>query len=203
MPLETIETLPLTPSLFETLKLQIVAVEQERYGDADVLSGRRAACRPPAAAAVPARNAGSDDGAIPARSASPCAIASRDGSSATGWAARSRTTTRKGSPPTRTPATTTRSFCRRWRRCRPCRTPPRSRTCCSTRCGSARSPKDSPILSTLIEERLLTTGPAWLKAATVLERIDNYLRSGITFVYLQAPLTAPTAVSERRALEQF
>jgi hypothetical protein len=46
--------------------------------------------------------------------------------------------------------------------------------------------------STLIEEHLLTTGPSWLKAAAVLERVDNYLRSGITFVYLQAPLTAPT-----------
>jgi hypothetical protein len=48
-------------------------------------------------------------------------------------------------------------------------------------------------LSTLIEERLLTTGPAWLATAAVLERVDNYLRSGIAFVYLQAALApAPT-----------
>jgi len=43
-------------------------------------------------------------------------------------------------------------------------------------------------LSTLIEDRLRETGPAWLRSATVLERLDNYLRSGISFVYLQAAL---------------
>src|SRR5262249_17360496 len=36
-------------------------------------------------------------------------------------------------------------------------------------------------LSTLIEERLLQTGPEWIRNATVLERIENYLRSGRTF----------------------
>jgi 4-aminobutyrate aminotransferase-like enzyme len=44
-------------------------------------------------------------------------------------------------------------------------------------------------LSTLIEERLLATGPPWLATAAVLERVDNYLRSGIAFVYLQAALS--------------
>jgi 4-aminobutyrate aminotransferase-like enzyme len=43
-------------------------------------------------------------------------------------------------------------------------------------------------LSTLIEERLRDTGPAWLQGATVVERIDNYLGSGIAFAYLQAAL---------------
>jgi 4-aminobutyrate aminotransferase-like enzyme len=43
-------------------------------------------------------------------------------------------------------------------------------------------------LSTLIEDRLLETGPGWIRSATVLKRIDNYLRSGIGFVYLQTPL---------------
>ena len=43
-------------------------------------------------------------------------------------------------------------------------------------------------LSTLIEERLRETGPPWLRDAAVLERIDNYLRSGMQFVYLQAAL---------------
>ncbi|OLC46855.1 MAG: hypothetical protein AUH43_12955 [Acidobacteria bacterium 13_1_40CM_65_14] len=46
-------------------------------------------------------------------------------------------------------------------------------------------------LSTLIEERVRETGPEWLRNAAVLERIENYLRSGMTFVYLQAPLTKP------------
>jgi 4-aminobutyrate aminotransferase-like enzyme len=43
-------------------------------------------------------------------------------------------------------------------------------------------------LSTLIEERLLETGPPWLRDAIVIERIDNYLGSGDAFVYLQAAL---------------
>jgi hypothetical protein len=44
-------------------------------------------------------------------------------------------------------------------------------------------------LSALIEERLSETGPEWFQQALVLERIDNYLRSGISFAYFQAPLT--------------
>jgi hypothetical protein len=47
-------------------------------------------------------------------------------------------------------------------------------------------------LSTLIEERVRETGPEWLRDSTILERIDDYLRSGMTFVYLQAPLAKPT-----------
>ncbi len=45
--------------------------------------------------------------------------------------------------------------------------------------------------STLVEARLLDTGPPWLTAAVVLERVPNYLRSGITFAYLQAALQPP------------
>jgi hypothetical protein len=44
-------------------------------------------------------------------------------------------------------------------------------------------------LSTLIEDRVRLDGPPWLAGATVLERIENYLRTGIDFVYLQAPIT--------------
>ena len=47
-------------------------------------------------------------------------------------------------------------------------------------------------LSTLIEERLRETGPAWLRNAAVLERIDNYLRSGSSFAYLQVALEPPS-----------
>ena len=43
-------------------------------------------------------------------------------------------------------------------------------------------------LSALIEERLRETGPAWVRSAAELQRIENYLRSGITFAYLQMPL---------------
>jgi hypothetical protein len=43
-------------------------------------------------------------------------------------------------------------------------------------------------LSTLIEDRQRETGPVWLKEASVLLQIDNYLGSGTRFAYLQAML---------------
>jgi hypothetical protein len=43
-------------------------------------------------------------------------------------------------------------------------------------------------ISTLIEERVHNTGPEWLQHAQVIHVVDNYLRSGIRFVYLQLPL---------------
>ena len=45
-------------------------------------------------------------------------------------------------------------------------------------------------LSTLIEERMLETGPEWVRRGVVLQQIENYLRSGMSFVYLQVPLRA-------------
>ena len=45
-------------------------------------------------------------------------------------------------------------------------------------------------LSTLIEERTRETGPVWLRDAQVLQRIDNYLGSGIPFAYVHASLAA-------------
>ena len=42
-------------------------------------------------------------------------------------------------------------------------------------------------ISMLIEERLRSTGPEWLAKARTLRTIKNYLRSGLRFVYLQAP----------------
>jgi 4-aminobutyrate aminotransferase-like enzyme len=42
-------------------------------------------------------------------------------------------------------------------------------------------------ISALIEARLMETGPEWMRGAAVVEVVDDYLRSGIRFVYLQAP----------------
>jgi hypothetical protein len=50
-------------------------------------------------------------------------------------------------------------------------------------------------LSSLIEARYLETGPAWLRAAPVLETVENHLQSGFRFVYLRAPIGA-TASTE-------
>jgi 4-aminobutyrate aminotransferase/(S)-3-amino-2-methylpropionate transaminase len=46
-------------------------------------------------------------------------------------------------------------------------------------------------LSTLIEDRLRDTGPSWFRHAVVLEQIDNYLRGGQRFAYLQMTLQPP------------
>jgi 4-aminobutyrate aminotransferase-like enzyme len=43
-------------------------------------------------------------------------------------------------------------------------------------------------LSTLIEDALRETGPEWFRNATVLEQIDNYLGSGSSFSYFQVAL---------------
>jgi 4-aminobutyrate aminotransferase/(S)-3-amino-2-methylpropionate transaminase len=43
-------------------------------------------------------------------------------------------------------------------------------------------------LSALIEERWRESGPAWLRSADVLHVVDNYLRSGFRFVYVQAAI---------------
>jgi hypothetical protein len=53
-------------------------------------------------------------------------------------------------------------------------------------------------LSTLIEDRVRETGPAWLRSADVIDRIDNYLRSGTSFSYVQARLQ-PVAEPEPTA----
>lgn len=43
-------------------------------------------------------------------------------------------------------------------------------------------------LAALVEERLHASGPPWLRAAEVLRVVDNYLRSGVRFVYLHTAL---------------
>ena len=44
-------------------------------------------------------------------------------------------------------------------------------------------------LSALVEESSLQRGPPWFRSAEVLRALDNYLRSGVRFVYLQARLS--------------
>ena len=43
-------------------------------------------------------------------------------------------------------------------------------------------------MSALIEERLGNTGPDWFRHAAVLQRIENYLGSGLSFAYFQVAL---------------
>ncbi len=44
-------------------------------------------------------------------------------------------------------------------------------------------------LSTLIEDSTRAAGPSWLAGGTVLKEIDNYLRSGVQFVYVRARIS--------------
>jgi hypothetical protein len=43
-------------------------------------------------------------------------------------------------------------------------------------------------VSSLIEAEVVESGPAWLRTAAVLETADDYLNSGVRFVYVRAPL---------------
>jgi hypothetical protein len=43
-------------------------------------------------------------------------------------------------------------------------------------------------ISSLIEARTVEEGPEWIRRAAVLETVDDYLQSGIKFVYLRAAL---------------
>jgi 4-aminobutyrate aminotransferase-like enzyme len=45
-------------------------------------------------------------------------------------------------------------------------------------------------LSTLIEEDSIRGGPSWLEGGRVLKVVDNYLRSGVRFVYARARLSS-------------
>jgi 4-aminobutyrate aminotransferase-like enzyme len=50
-------------------------------------------------------------------------------------------------------------------------------------------------LSTLIEDDARAAAPPWLASGRVLKVIDNYLRSGVRFVYVQANMTNAGTVS--------
>ncbi len=50
-------------------------------------------------------------------------------------------------------------------------------------------------LSSLIEEHAWRDGPDWLRSGTVSHVVDNYLRSGQRFVYVQVTLATATAAS--------
>jgi L-lysine 6-transaminase len=189
MPLDTIETLPLTPSAFEPLKLQILAVEQERYGDAtpyppDVLrAGRRPLLQFPL-------------DTLEATMANPRAlgVALRDRVSGRivgyglGSAIENHNEEGIASDPHAGDGNT--FFLQAMATLPTVQNAAALENLLLDALRERAAAEGFAYFSTLIEERLLTTGPPWLTGAAVLERIDNYLRSGITFVYLQSPLTA-------------
>lgn len=187
IPLDTIETLTLSSADFETHKQQILTVEQERYGaaayPADVLrAGRRPLVQFPLET-------------LETTMANPRAIgvALRDRVSgrivgyALGSALENHDEEGVGADPHFGDSNT--FFLQAMA------TPPAVRNASELENHLLESIRDRAIeagfvfLSTMIEERVRDTGPAWLAGAAVLERVDNYLRSGIAFAYLQAELT--------------
>jgi len=186
MPLETIETLTLSPAEFEASKQQILAVEQERYGEAaypsDVLrAGRRPLVQFPLET-------------LEATMANPRAIgvALRDRVSsrivgyALGSALENHDEEGVGADPHYGDNNT--FFLQALA------TQPAVRNAAELENHLLESIRDRAVaegfvfLSTLIESRVRQDGPPWLAAAPVLDRIENHLRSGIEFVYVQATI---------------
>jgi 4-aminobutyrate aminotransferase-like enzyme len=187
IPLDTVEIVDLTPASFETHKLQILAVEQERYGDAaplppDVLrAGRRPLLQFPLAT-------------LEATAANPRAIgiALRDRVSGRfvgyvlGSALENHDEEGVGSDPRFGENNT--FYLQAMATLPTVQNYVELENCLLESLRERAIPAGFEYLSTLIEERLLDTGPAWFRTAAILERIENYLGSHITFAYLQAAL---------------
>jgi hypothetical protein len=187
IPLETIEIVDLTPASFETYKFQILAVEQDRYGAAaqyppDVLlAGRRPLLQFPLET-------------LEATVSNPRAIgiALRDRVSgrfvgyALGSALENHDEEGVGLDPH---AGENNTFY-----LQAMATLPTVQNAVELENHLLESLRERALvagfefLSALIEDRLRETGPAWFRSAAILERIDNYLRSGNTFAYLQVAL---------------
>ena len=195
IPLDTVEVVDLTPASFETHKLQIRAVEQERYGTLahyppDVL---RAAERRPLLQ-FPLET-------LEATAASPRAIgiALRDRVSArlVGYALGSALENHDEEGVASDPRFGENNTFY----LHAMATLPTVQNSVELENHLLESLRARAIaagfefLSTLIEDRLRDTGPAWLHGAAILLRIDNYLGSGSRFSYLQAALQ-PAPVHE-------
>jgi hypothetical protein len=187
IPIDTVELIDLTPATFETYKMQIDEVEQDRYGDgvrypADVLrSGQRPLLRLPIETLqATVENAGA------------IGLAARDRVSGKfvgyllGSALENYDEEGVASDPRYGENNTFYLMAMA--------TLPTVENAADLEHYLLDALRDRAIaagfefISTLIEERLLEGGPEWLRQANVISRVDNYLRSGIRFAYLQAAL---------------
>jgi 4-aminobutyrate aminotransferase-like enzyme len=189
IPMDTIEVVDLTPATFEPLKAQVLAVEQERYGAVtyppDVLrAGARPLLQYPIATL---------ETTIGNPRAIGLALRDRVSGRLVGYAIGSALENHDEEGITADPhvgenntfylqAMATLPSVQNYVQLE-------NRLLDVLRARSAAAGFE--FLSTLIEERVLENGPEWVRALTPLARIDNYLRSGGTFVYLEAPLAAP------------
>ena len=192
IPLDTLEVLDLTPAVFETYKLQILAVEQERYGAAvkyppDVLrAGRRPLLQFPL-----------DTLETTASNLRAIGIALRDrvSSRLVGYALGSTLENHDEEGVESDPHFGENNTFY----LQAMATTPAAQNAVELENYLLDSLRTRAIaagfefLSTLIEERLRDTGPLWFRDAAVLDRIENYLHSGNAFAYLQVALTGPLA----------
>ena len=187
IPIDTIDIVPLTAAEFETLKLQILAVEQERYGPAvpyppDVLrAGRRPLLQFPLETLETTMG---NPGAI--------GIALRDRVSGriVGYALGSALENHNEEGVSADPhlGDNNTFFLEAMATLPSVQNAAALENLLLDAVRERASGAGFEQLSTLIEARLLETGPSWLKDSAPLKRVDNYLRSGIPFVYVQAPL---------------
>jgi 4-aminobutyrate aminotransferase-like enzyme len=204
MPLDTIDMIDLTPPTFEALKQQILGVEQERYGPAapyppDVLrAGRRPLLQFPLESLETTMG---NPGAI--------GVALRDRVSGRlvgyvlGSALENHDEEGSASDPH---AGENNTFY-----IQALATVPTVQNQAELENALLDAIRDRATaaqfeyVSTLIDERVVAAGPEWLRGATVLDRFENYLRSGCAYIYVQAglnrptPLEAETAGAERRS----
>jgi 4-aminobutyrate aminotransferase-like enzyme len=187
MPLDTVELVDLTPATFDTYKLQIADVEQERYGESaqyppDVLrAGRRPLLQFPVET-------------LEATMGNPRAIgiALRDRVSGrlVGYAIGSALENHDEEGVSLDPRVgeNTSFYLQAMATLPTVQNSAELENYLLEALRGRAIAAGFTFLSTLIEDRLRETGPEWLRNAVVLSRIDNYLRSGVRFAYLQAAL---------------
>jgi L-lysine 6-transaminase len=200
-PIEAIEVVDLTPEVFEAGRAEILAVEIERYGDAslyppDVLrAGRRPLLQfPPELLAATLSNPGAVGVALRDR------VSGRIVAYALGSALEGHDEEGVSSDPRLGENTT--FYLQAMATLPSIKNQTEIENHLLTLIRDRARASGFGYLSTLIEERLHGTGPTWLRDAQVLQIVDNYLRSGVRFAYLSAPLgdtaAAPAPATEDR-----
>ena len=183
MPVETLETIELAGASFESLRSQIFAVEQERYGNADAVSAgsnRRMLQLPMAALETTMANPGAIGVALRDR------VTNRIVGYALGSPLENYDEEGVASDPHFSENNT--FYLEAMATLPSVQNAPVLENLLLDTIRDRAAAARFEFISMLIEERVRETGPMWLRSADLLARIDNYLRSGCAFVYLQAPL---------------